>query len=130
MDSVSAVNRVGRIIYLALAWVFLICIMAQVVIAGMATFSDPVHWELHTAFVKGFAIIPLAMFVLTFVGNIRGKKRWVSLALFGMIVAQFLTVQVFSTVAAITALHPLIALLLFWGSITTVKRLELKTVGQ
>jgi hypothetical protein len=122
MNGLSKFNRAVRIIYLALAWVFLLCILAQVVIAGMATFTDPSDWELHVAFVKGFAMVPLAMFLLTFVGRISGRNRWISLALFGLIVFQFLSVQVFSSIPAISALHPLIALLLFWGSITTVKR--------
>ncbi|QMV43633.1 DUF6220 domain-containing protein [Cohnella cholangitidis] len=122
MDGKSIFNRAGRIIYVTLAWGFLLCILVQVVIAGMATFTDPSDWELHSAFVKGFAMVPLAMFLLTFVGKINGRNRWISLALFGLIVFQFLTVQVFSSIPAITALHPLIALLLFWGSVTTVKR--------
>lgn len=121
MDRLPLLIRGGKIIFFILAWVFLGCIVAQVILAGMATFTDPGDWELHAAFVRVFAMVPLAMFLLTFAGRISGRKRWISLALFGMIVMQFLTVQVFSSVAAITALHPLIALLLFWGSVTTVK---------
>jgi hypothetical protein len=118
----STVAQVGRFIYLLLAWAFLICILVQVFIAGMATFSDSTDWGLHKSFVKIFALVPLVMFLLTFVGSIQGRIRWISLLLFVLVIFQFLTVQVFSSISAITALHPMIALLLFWGSITTVKR--------
>ncbi|GGI44745.1 hypothetical protein GCM10008018_08630 [Paenibacillus marchantiophytorum] len=107
-------------IFKVMAWTFLVCIVAQVFIAGIATFSDTSSWETHKSFVKIFALAPLLMFLLTFVGRIKGPKRWVSLGLFVLVVFQFLSIQVFSSTGIIAALHPVIALLLFWGSVKTV----------
>ncbi|TMV51935.1 hypothetical protein FE783_03025 [Paenibacillus mesophilus] len=114
--------KVWGLMFKILAWLFLGCIVAQVFIAGLATFSDASNWSVHTSFVKLFALVPLIMFLLTFVGGIKGLLRWISLGLFGLVVFQFLTIQVFSSAYVIAALHPVIALLLFWGSIVTVKR--------
>ena len=119
--------KAARQIYMALAWVFLICIVTQVFIAGMAIFSDPAQWEAHTLFVKLFALVPLIMFLLTFPAGIRGRGRWLSLGLFLLVVLQFQTIQLFSSVFIIAALHPVIALLLFWGSVTTVRRYSNET---
>jgi len=113
--------QVGRIIFKILAWVFLACIVVQVFIAGLATFSDPSHWVMHRSFVQIFALAPLLMFLLTFVSGIKGTKRWVSLGLFVLVVFQFLSIDVFSSAGVIAALHPVVAMLLFWGSIKTIK---------
>ncbi|MFD0696762.1 DUF6220 domain-containing protein [Paenibacillus sp. GCM10027628] len=115
--------RWGRLIFEILAWLFLLCIIVQVFIAGMATFSDSTDWEIHRTFVRSFALTPLVMFLLTFAGKMNGKVRWLSLGLFALIIFQFLTVQVFKSVFVLAALHPVIALLLFWGSITTLRRI-------
>ncbi|KQL50021.1 hypothetical protein AN963_10225 [Brevibacillus choshinensis] len=114
--------NIGRIVYRILAWAFLGCIVIQVFLAGMATFGDPSKWLTHSLFVKIFAMVPLAMFLLAFIGGIKGRDRFLSLALFLLVVIQFLTVQVFSSVFVIAALHPLIAMLLFWGSIAAVRK--------
>ncbi|WP_409346736.1 DUF6220 domain-containing protein [Paenibacillus sp. MBLB4367] len=114
--------QIGGFIFKILAWIFLACIVAQVFIAGMATFSDAASWSVHKSFVKMFALVPLIMFLLTFIVGIKGLKRWISLGLFVLVVFQFLTIQVFSSANVIAALHPVIALLLFWGSVGTVKK--------
>lgn len=112
----------GRIAYRILAWTFLGSIVIQVFIAGMATFGDPSKWQAHASFVKIFAMAPLAMFLLTFIGGIKGRERLLSLGLFLLVVMQFLTIQVFSSVFVIAALHPLIAMLLFWGAIAAARK--------
>ncbi|TCZ80790.1 hypothetical protein E0485_00400 [Paenibacillus albiflavus] len=113
--------KVGGLIFKIVAWAFLACIVMQVFIAGLATFLDASNWEVHKSFVQIFALAPLLMFLLTFVSGIKGFKRWVSLGLFALVVFQFLTMQVFSSTGVIAALHPVVALLLFWGSVITVK---------
>ncbi|WP_227793561.1 DUF6220 domain-containing protein [Paenibacillus guangzhouensis] len=114
--------QIWNFLFKLLAWGFLACIVAQVFIAGLASFSDAANWAVHKSFVQMFALVPLIMFLLTFVGGMKGHKRWISLGLFALIVMQFLTVQVFSSTFVVAALHPVIALLLFWGAVITVRR--------
>lgn len=120
----SPIVRVVRLIFALLAWVFLLCIVAQVFIAGLGVFAGADNWATHTAFVRTFAILPLILFVLTFAGAIRGELRWLSLGLFVCIILQFVTATALSSVPAMAALHPVVALLLFWGSLRTVTRLH------
>ena len=113
--------QVGGLLFKIVAWVLLACIVAQAFIAGLATFSDAANWELHRSFVKGFALAPLLLFLLSYASGIKGMKRWVSLGLFALVVFQFVSIQVFSSAGVIAALHPVAAMLLFWGSVITVK---------
>ncbi|MFD0710892.1 DUF6220 domain-containing protein [Paenibacillus sp. GCM10027626] len=114
--------NIGRMAYKILAWVFFGCIVIQIFLAGMATFGDPSKWQAHALFVKIFALTPLVMFLLAFIGGIKGRDRLLSLGLFLLVVMQFLTIQIFSSALVIAALHPLIAALLFWGAITAARR--------
>ncbi|GED59500.1 hypothetical protein BFO01nite_36320 [Brevibacillus formosus] len=59
--------------------------------------------------------------VFSFLGKLTVHLRWICLGLYLMIVAQFLTVIYSSHLGILSALHPVIALFLFWGSLTTVK---------
>jgi len=117
--------RIGRILFVLVSWLFLLCVLAQVFIAGMAVFSDPGTWSVHVSFVRTFSLLPLVMFLLTFLAGLTGRARWISLGLFGLVVLQYLTAQAFSSVGGIAALHPIIALLIFWGAVETVKRRSL-----
>lgn len=113
--------RVWRIVFVALAWIFLACISVQVFIAGMATFSDSGKWELHKWFIRFFAILPLLMFLLTFPATMKGRLRWGSLGLFALIILQFLTIKWNTPEFAIATLHPVIAAILFWGTAVIAK---------
>jgi mercuric ion transport protein len=118
----TSMQKIGRLVFKVLAWILLACIVAQVFIAGLAVFINPADWNWHKSFVNYFTLVPLVMFILSFVGKINGQKRWVCLTMFGLILLQYLTIHVFASVWIIAAFHPVIALLLFWGAVITVKR--------
>ncbi len=114
--------RIVRFIYALLAISFLVCIVLQVFFAGAALFSNSSIWKIHTTFVDFFAVIPLVMFLISFIGGIRGRLRWISLGLYALNVFQYMTIHVFSNMDIIAALHPIVALLLFSGSLYVLKR--------
>jgi hypothetical protein len=60
------------------------------------------------------------MFLSSYLGNIKGSKRWIPLLLLVMIVLKYVTVGI-TSLRMIAAVHPVIALLMFWGSIATIK---------
>ncbi|WP_408010433.1 DUF6220 domain-containing protein [Pseudalkalibacillus sp. A8] len=115
------VRRTVRFIYALSAIVLVICIVLQVFIAGSALFANTGNWKIHADFVSYFEFIPLGMFLLSFIGKITGKRRWISLGMYLLIVIQYMTIHVFSDMGSIIALHPVVALLLFWGGIHLVK---------
>ncbi|MDC0764946.1 MULTISPECIES: DUF6220 domain-containing protein [Brevibacillus] len=113
--------KIWRYMFIVLAWVFFAFIIVQVSLAGLGLFVNGEHWELHRTLAHYFAWIPVGMLVLSFLGKLPVHLRWICLGLYLMIVAQFLTVIYSSHLGILSALHPVIALFLSWGSLSTVK---------
>lgn len=111
-----------RFIILLLAVLFLICVIIQVFLAGMASLVDASHWQDHRAFIHYFEALPIGIFVLSFVGRMRGAVRWLGLTMIVFIGLQYMTAHMAGKVPAIGAMHPVLALILFWISIVTVKK--------
>lgn len=115
-------NRAVRAVYAALAWLTCACIVVQVFLAGLGTFADSADWKLHTTFVTYFEYLPIVMFILSFFGRIRGGLRWIGLVLYALIVFQHMSVQVFSDIGTLAAMHTVVALALFLGSWYAAKK--------
>ncbi len=111
-------GRVSRGIFAGLAWVFVASVVVQTLLAGMALFNDPLHWEKHIVFVRIFEFIPFVMLVCAFIGRLPASMKWMSFALYGLIFVQYTT----ANVPAVGALHPVIALGLIVLSLHVAKR--------
>ncbi len=114
----TAVRSV-RWIFAILSAIFVICILIQVFIAGLGVFGEE-DWEMHITFVHFFELIPVIMFILAFFGRIKGIPRWYSLGLFLLIMVQYATANV-PNAGYLAALHPVVALLMFWGAVTVFR---------
>lgn len=110
-----------QIIFAVVAWLFALCVISQVFIAGLATFVDFSNWKLHTNFVHIFEWLPIIMFILTFFGHISKSLRWESLGLFGLIFLQYATANM-GSVWVLGAFHTVIALFMFSWSISVARR--------
>lgn len=100
--------RYSRFIYSIFAWIFVLSIIIQVFLAGMAVFESPVHWGRHVNFGHLFSVLPLFMFALGFLGRLPRWMIWWSLGLLAMMILQSVTAN-----GLAPALHPVIALVLF-----------------
>lgn len=110
--------QLSQRVFLILAWVFAISIVVQTFIAGLALFSNYSYWTYHTSFVVWFQFIPIIMLALSFVGNMPKPIRWKSAGLFILIVPlQYANVHI----PGLGALHPVIALVLFWLALNVIK---------
>lgn len=96
--------------------------IVQVFIAGLAVFTDPINWGRHTSFVHFFELLPVLMFILAFVGKVPKSLRWQSLGMFGLIFLQYATANMGGISGMIPAIHPVIALILFWWSVSLALR--------
>jgi hypothetical protein len=113
-------ERYGRFIFALLALIFMVCVVTQVFLAGMAVFVDQ-NWKPHTSFVRIFQFIPILMFAVSFIGRVPNRLRWSSFGLLIMIILQYVTAKVFSGIW-VAAFHPVIAILMFWNALTIVKQ--------
>jgi hypothetical protein len=104
-------------VFLLLAWGLVICVCVQTFIAGLAVFTDPSHWKNHRVFVHIFESLPLLMLIFAFAGKLPGSFRWQSAGLIALIFVQYFT----ANFPGAGALHPVIALVMFWFSIMVAK---------
>jgi len=119
-DIGSARIRWVRFVYGLLAAGYLICVVLQVFFAGMGLLVENQDLELHRVFANYFEMGAVVMFLLSFVGRIRGELRWLPLGLFVLTSMQHMTIRSFT--GLLPALHTVDALLLFWISLHLVKR--------
>jgi hypothetical protein len=112
--------RSVRFVYGLLAAGYLICVILQVFFAGLGVFVDNKDLELHRVFANYFEFVSIIMFLLSFVGRIRGRLRWLTLVLFALTSMQHLTIQTFT--GFLPAFHTVDALLLFGISMHLTKR--------
>jgi hypothetical protein len=107
--------------YVLFAGLFVVCVLIQVYIAGMAVFVNPEQWSLHTAFIHVFEFLPIIMLVLAFAGQLPRRLKWLPVGLVLLIGIQYATAEGFSD-SLVAAIHPVNALAIFWvGMITTRK---------
>jgi hypothetical protein len=111
----------ARVAYTVTAWLFVASVAAQVFLAGMATFVDPVNWAQHKSFVHVFEGLPLLMLGLGFAGRM---LRWQPVVLFLLIAAQYATVEIGrnADMRIVGALHPVNALLIFWLALSVAQQ--------
>lgn len=119
-EQLSAFVRWARRGYVLFAGLFVVGVMIQVFIAGMAVFVDPTNWSLHATFVHAIELLTIVMLVLSFLGRL---SRWLKLApviLFLFIGIQYATALGFSD-SVVAALHPVNALVIFGTGVVTTQ---------
>lgn len=115
-------SRFGRTSFRVLSILFVICIIVQIFLAGLAIFVDPSNWRNHKIFVHLFELIPILMFIFAFVGQLPRWAKWQSAAMFGLIFVMYLTANITPVFPWAAAAHPIIAMFLFMGSIQIAKQ--------
>ena len=108
----------ARRAYQVLDWLFAACVVIQVFVAGLAIFVDPAHWAWHRAFVHAFELLPLVMLGLAFLGRLPVRTRWLTAAVFGLLILQYATAE---NQGVAGAFHPVNALLLFWAAVSLAR---------
>jgi hypothetical protein len=116
------INRGGTLVYKWLAWIFIVCILIQVFLAGLALFMDPSHWARHTGFSRFLMIPPILMLITSFIARLPIFLRLHSAGLIGMIILIFASALLSSEIGFISALHPVIAMILFWETMTIARK--------
>lgn len=107
--------------YVLSAGAFMVGVLIQVYLAGMAVFVDPTYWGLHTTFVHILELIPAIMLVLAFIGGLPREMKLIPVGLFVLIIVQYATAIAFSG-TVVAALHPVNALVMFAIAMITTSR--------
>jgi hypothetical protein len=115
-------KKLSRFIYALIALILFASIITQTLFAGMSLFGSPEYWNFHKTFAAYIDKQPALMFILSFIGGIKGRRRWLSFGLYALISFQYMSVYVFSKVWLLASFHTVNALLLFWGSMYLMKK--------
>ncbi|WP_026581570.1 DUF6220 domain-containing protein [Bacillus sp. J33] len=119
MFNLNSRVQYSRLAFLTLAWIFSVSIAIQTFLAGLAIFTNYSYWTYHTTFVVWFQFIPILMLVLSFTGNFPKVIRGQVAGLFLLIVPlQYISVNI----PGLGAIHPVIALVLFWSVLDVIKK--------
>ncbi|WP_052015579.1 DUF6220 domain-containing protein [Alkalihalobacillus hemicellulosilyticus] len=100
-----------------ISWIFTLCIIIQVLLTGFALFVNPINWSYHVIFARFFFFLPLIMALLAYFAQLPKKIIWKSIGLFGIVIALFFTAIISARFSMVGALHPIIALFLFWNCV-------------
>ncbi len=114
--------RAWRLAFLAVAWLFVGAVIAQVFFAGVGLFGAG-DMRLHVEFGWGVAYLPILVLLLAWPARAGRRTVWLCLALFVMgAVVQPSLPGLRDQVPAVAALHPPNALLVFWLGVLIARR--------
>ncbi|WP_312911832.1 DUF6220 domain-containing protein [Natronosalvus caseinilyticus] len=106
--------------FFVLASFFVLCVLVQVYIAGMAVFVDPTNWSLHRTFVHVFEPVVFLLFPLAFLGRLSAFLKAVPVVLFVLVSAQYATAHLYGSLVA--AIHSVNAVVIVFVAAMAVRR--------
>ncbi|MDQ2940789.1 MAG: DUF6220 domain-containing protein [Chloroflexota bacterium] len=116
------VRRAARMAYLVVAWVFVVCLLAQVFLSGMGVFVGAEKFAAHTEFGRAFGWLTLILIALAIIGRLGWRRIWLSVLVFALFVLQSVFVALRETAPVVSALHPVNGFLILWISIWLAQR--------
>jgi hypothetical protein len=117
----QAITRM-QLVFKWMAWICAIGILLQVFLAGLSLFWENSYWASHQAFSRVVTILPLLMLVTSFIARLPVSIRLRSAGLVGMIILMTVTANLSSGVAYLSALHPVIAVVLFLETVSIARK--------
>ncbi len=112
----------ARMVFKAMAWIFAIGILVQVFLAGLALFWSSAQWASHSGFARLLIIVPILMLVVSFIARLPISLRLRSAGLIGIIILIAVSAKLPSGIGYLSALHPVLAIMLFGGTISIARR--------
>jgi hypothetical protein len=108
----------ARWVYLALVWIYLAAILWQVFLAGIALFSAAPSFEAHRNLGYILHLVPVLLLIVAAVARVgRATILW-NVALLVVQGVQPLLPSMRNDLPWAAALHPVLALIIFWLALT------------
>ena len=107
---------------LAIAILFNLCLVAQLLTVGLAVFMDTSWWQIHRWLVRGYGGLAVLLAVSSLVMAYSQRIRTLAQAAVILLALQFATVHIHQPLP-LDIFHPLIGFTLFTVSTTLVHRL-------
>jgi hypothetical protein len=111
----------ARIAYVALAWAFVLGMVGQVFVIGLALFADPSYRGLHRDIGYVLSLVPIVILVVAAVARV-GRRRLLWTLGLAVVVFVFPIFPVLrESLPFVAALHPVGALVGFWMAIVVAR---------
>jgi hypothetical protein len=115
--------KVFRTIYLIGTWLFLLGVMVQVFLAGMAVIPRLTGWSNHGNLGHALALPLLVMLVSAYLGRLPGKEKRLTWLLFVVYIIQAdVIIFLRQDAPLVSALHPVLALIDFALALSLARR--------
>ncbi|MDX2216018.1 MAG: DUF6220 domain-containing protein [Oculatellaceae cyanobacterium bins.114] len=109
--------------FYALAVLFNLCLVVQVLTVGLAYFDNPAWWNTHVWLVRGYSGLSLVLLAWVYSIPMPQRVRMLTLSLPILLGLQFLTIHMpLSLPISLAIFHPLLGFSLFSVSTTLVHR--------
>ncbi|TDF94822.1 DUF6220 domain-containing protein [Paenibacillus piri] len=117
----------ARLVFKAMVRIFAICILIQVFLAGLALFWNSAQWASHTGFARLLIIVSILILVISFIARLPLSLRLRSAGLIGIIILIAVSAILPSGIGYISALHPLLAIMLLRETISLARKADALT---
>lgn len=103
----KALVRPARIAFVAVAWLFVACVVIQIYLAGLGVFDRPAQFLTHRDFGYLFGVLTLVMLGLSAVGRMPRTLIGGSALLLLLFALQSVFIVFRASAPGVAALHPL-----------------------
>jgi hypothetical protein len=109
-------------------WLVGLSVLLQVLLAGLGVFADPSFFFWHAAVNSTVVgLLPLLLVLVGWFAGVPARIRWLCAAIFGLVVVQSLLLFPYhmnaqGALRAISSLHVLNAIFIFWVALTLLER--------
>jgi Zn-dependent protease with chaperone function len=108
----------ARYLYLALVWLYVAGIVVQVFLAGMGLFGAQRDFEPHIGLGWLLHLVPILLLIVAAVARVGSRLLWWNTALLVVQFVQPILALARHDVPVVAALHPVLALIIFWLAVT------------
>ncbi|MDR9852220.1 DUF6220 domain-containing protein [Paenibacillus sp. VCA1] len=116
-----------RLAYKAMVWLFAIGIMIQIFLAGLALFWNSAQWASHIGFSRVLIILPVLIFAFSFIAKLPRSLCLHSAGLIALVVLIAVCAKLPSGVGYLSALHPVLAIMLFGQTMNIARKAQALT---
>ena len=108
----------ARYLYLAMVWAYVVGIVVQVFLIGMALFGTPHDFEPHIGLGWILHLVPVLLLVVAAIARVGASLLWWNAALLVVQFVQPILATLRSDQPVLAAFHPVLALIIFWLAFT------------
>jgi len=108
----------ARVVYLGLVWIYLAAIVVQVFLAGVGLFGAARDFEPHRNLGWILHLGPVLLLIVAAIARVGARTIWWNVALLLTVGVQPFLPGLRNSQPLLAALHPVLALVIFWITLT------------